>query len=175
MLWTILLLILAAIAGILIFAAMRPDSFRIARSIDIEAPPAKVFPLIEEFREWTKWSPYEKLDPNMKRSFGAVTRGAGAHYAWEGDKKVGAGSMDITSSKPSSEVSINLNMIKPFAANNKVTFTVAPRGSGSTVTWTMEGASPLMMRVMHLFMNIDKMVGGQFDEGLQKMKAAAES
>jgi uncharacterized protein YndB with AHSA1/START domain len=175
MLWTILLLILAAVAGILIFAATRPDSFRIARSIDIEAPPAKVFPLIEEFREWPKWSPYENLDPNMKRTFGAVTRGTGAHYAWEGDKKVGAGNMDITSSKPSSEVSINLNMIKPFAASNKVTFTVAPRGPGSAVTWAMEGASPLMMRVMHLFMNIDKMVGGQFEDGLRKMKAAAES
>jgi uncharacterized protein YndB with AHSA1/START domain len=174
MLWMIFLLILAAVAIILVLAAMRPNSFQISRRIDIEAPPARVFPLIEEFREWAKWSPYEKLDPNMKRTFGAVTRGTGAHYAWEGDKKVGAGNMDITSSKPSSEISINLNMIKPFAANNKVTFTVTPRGSGSTVTWLMEGAAPLMMRVMHLFMNIDKMVGGQFEEGLRKMKAVAE-
>jgi uncharacterized protein YndB with AHSA1/START domain len=174
MLSIILILILAAVAVVLGLAAMRPNTFQIARSIDIAAPPAKVFPLIEEFREWTKWSPYEKLDPNMKRTFGAVTRGTGAHYAWEGDKKVGAGNMDITSSKPSSEVAINLNMIKPFQANNKVTFTIAPRSGGSTVTWVMEGASPFMMRIMHLFMNIDKMVGGQFEEGLQKMKAVAE-
>ena len=114
MLKTIALVIVVAIAGILIFAATKPDTFRVERSIAIKAPPEKIFPLINDFKRWDAWSPWEKKDPAMKRTYGSATSGKGAHYAWQGNSDVGQGSMDIVESVPSSKVALKLDFVKPF-------------------------------------------------------------
>jgi uncharacterized protein YndB with AHSA1/START domain len=171
---TIIILIIAAIAALLAYASSRPDDFTVSRSIDIAAPPEKIFSILNDFAAWPKWSPYEKLDPAMQRTLSSITEGKGATYAWAGNGKVGAGSMELTSSVPSSLVALDLNMLKPFKASNKVTFTLKPNGSQTNVTWAMQGKSPFFSKLMGVVMNIDKMVGGQFEEGLGNLKRVAE-
>lgn len=171
----ILLAIAAAVAALLAYAATRPDTFTVSRSIDINAAPEKIFPLLNNFEAWPGWSPYEKLDPAMQRTLGTITQGKGATYAWAGNGKVGAGNMELTASVPPALVALDLNMLKPIKANNKVTFTLTPSGRKTTVTWAMEGQSPFIGKLMGVVMNMDKMVGGQFDEGLANLKAVAES
>jgi len=163
-----------AIVGILIAAAMRPDIFRVQRSATIKAPPEKIFAFINDYKLWGVWSPYEKLDPAMKRTFGGPASGKGSKYAWEGNNNVGAGSMEILESTPSSKILIKLDFLKPFEAHNTAEFTLVPSGDTTTVTWAMQGPVPFHFKIVHLFMNVDKMVGGQFDEGLASLKAAAE-
>ena len=170
----IVLLTIAAMAALLAYASTRPDDFTISRSIDIAAPPEKIFAILNDFAAWPSWSPYEKLDTTMQRTLSAVTQGKGATYAWAGNGKVGAGNMELTSSVPSSLVALDLNMLKPFKANNKVTFTLKPNGNQTNVTWTMQGKSPFISKLMGVVMNIDKMVGGQFEEGLGNLKRVAE-
>jgi uncharacterized protein YndB with AHSA1/START domain len=162
------------IAAVLIYAITKPDTFRVARSVTIKAPPEKIFPLIDDYRQWTAWSPYETKDPQMKRIYGPVTAGKGATYAWEGNGNVGAGNMAIVDSASPSKVSITLNMIKPISASNDVTFTLTPQGEGTNVTWAMQGAVPYFAKVIHVFFDMDKMVGGDFEAGLAKLKAVAE-
>lgn len=166
--------LVVVIVGVLAYAATKPDTFRVARSAVIKAPPDKIFPLINDYRQWTAWSPYENKDPQMKRTFSSVTAGKGATYAWEGDGNVGAGNMLIANSTPSSKVAIKLNMVKPIAASNDVTFTLTPQGGDTSVTWEMQGAVPYFAKVIHLFFDMDKMVGGDFEAGLAKLKTAAE-
>lgn len=163
-----------AIAVVLIYATTRPDTFRVARSIAIKAPPDKIFPLINDYRQWAAWSPYENKDPQMKRTFGSTTAGIGATYAWEGNSNVGAGNMVIADSAPPSKVAIKLNMEKPISAHNDVAFTLTPQGDATTVAWEMQGPVPYLAKIMHLFFNVDKMVGGDFEIGLANLKAAAE-
>jgi uncharacterized protein YndB with AHSA1/START domain len=165
--------IVLAIIVILILAAMKADTFRVVRTTSIKAPPEKIFPLINDFQKWGGWSPYEKMDPAMKRSFSGPQSGKGASYAWEG-KKAGAGSMEITEAKPSSKVSLRLDFTKPFKANNLVDFTMAPRGDSSDVTWDMHGPTPFIGKIMHVFINMDRMVGKDFDTGLANLKTIAE-
>jgi uncharacterized protein YndB with AHSA1/START domain len=174
MLKIILILIAIAVAGVLGFAATKPDTFKVERSIAIKAPPEKIFPLINDYRQWASWSPYETRDPAMRRTYGATTAGKGATYAWEGDKNVGQGSMAIEDSQPSSHVAIRLDFVKPFEAHNRVDFTLVPRGDATTVTWAMQGPSPYFAKVMHVFFNMDNMVGKDFEAGLANLKAAAE-
>jgi len=162
------------IAGVLLFAATRPDTFRVERRATITAPPEKIFALINDFRAWSAWSPWEKKDPAMKRTFSAVTAGKGATYAWDGNKDVGRGSMEIIESAPPSRLRLRLDFEAPFEAHNVVTFTLAPEGGATGVTWAMEGPVPYFAKIMHLFMNMDRMVGGDFESGLAAMKAAAE-
>lgn len=161
------------IAGILIYAATKPDSFRVQRVVLINAPPDKVFPLINDLKAWPAWSPYEKKDPAMKRSYGAVTAGKGATYAWEGNKEVGQGSMEIVESGPR-KVLIKLDFLKPFEAHNMAEFLLDPKGDGTSVTWAIHGPSPYMSKVIGTFMNFDNMIGGDFEKGLADLKAAAE-
>jgi hypothetical protein len=162
-----------AIAGILLYAATKPDSFRVQRVVLINAPSDKVFPLINDIKAWTAWSPYEKKDPAMKRSYGAVTAGKGATYAWEGDKNVGQGSMEMIESSPQ-KVVIKLDFLKPFEAHNIGEFILEPKGDSTSVTWAIYGPSPFMSKVIGTFMNIEDMIGRDFEKGLADLKAAAE-
>ncbi|HEX9325177.1 MAG TPA: SRPBCC family protein [Reyranella sp.] len=165
--------VVVVIAGILLYAATKPDSFRVQRIVLINAPSDKVFQLIDDFKAWPAWSPYEKKDPAMKRSYGAVTAGKGATYAWEGDKNVGQGSMEIVESGPR-KVLIKLDFLKPFEAHNMGEFILEPKGDSTAVTWAIYGPSPFMSKVIGTFMNIDDMIGRDFEKGLADLKAVAE-
>lgn len=166
--------VVAGIAVVLVVAAMRPDQFRVQRSAAIKASPERIFPLIADFKAWAAWSPYENKDPAMKRTYGPSTSGKGASYAWDGDSNVGAGNMLITDAPSPSKVALDLNMTRPITAHNKVEFTLTPAGDSTTVTWAMRGEVPYFAKIIHVFFNMDKMVGGDFEAGLVKLKAAAE-
>ena len=174
MLKTLGIIIAVLIVGILAFAATKPDTFSVQRSTSIKAPPDKVFALINDFKAWGAWSPWEKKDPAMKRTFGAITVGKGAHYTWDGDKNVGQGSMEITESVPSSKLALKLDFLKPFEAHNFVEFTLAAQSDTTNVTWTMHGPANFMSKLMQVFMSMDSMVGKDFESGLANLKAAAE-
>jgi hypothetical protein len=150
-----------------------PDTFRIARSTTVAAPPERIAPHIQDFHAWEKWSPYEKLDPKMKKTFSGAERGAGASYAWEGNSKAGAGTMTITAATLQ-KTSIALHFNKPMRSENTAEFSLEPDGAGTRVTWTMIGPKNLMMKVMGIFMNMDKMIGQAFEEGLGKLKEVVE-
>jgi hypothetical protein len=167
-------LVVAGIAVVLILAAMKPDQFRVSRSAAIKAPADKIFPLINDFKAWTAWSPYENKDPEMKRIYGPTTAGKGATYAWDGNSNVGGGNMLITDAPAPSKVALDLNMTRPMTAHNKVEFTLTPTGDSTTVTWTMNGNAPYWAKIFHVFFNMDKMVGGDFEAGLAKLKTVAE-
>jgi hypothetical protein len=149
------------------------DTFRIARSTTIAATPELIAPHVQDFRAWEKWSPYEKLDPQMKKTFSGAERGVGASYAWEGNSKAGAGSMTITTSTPQ-KVAIALKFTKPMRSENTAEFSFEPDGAGTRVTWTMVGPKSLMMKLMGIFMNMDKMIGQAFEEGLGTLKELVE-
>lgn len=160
-------------AGVLAYAATKPDEFRVQRSMTINAPPQAVFALINDYRNWVAWSPWEKKDPNMKRNYSGPSSGQGAMYAWEGDSNVGMGRMLITDASPS-RIALNLDFEKPFAGHNKVVFTMESKGLTTDVTWSMEGPSPFFAKVMQVFCNMDKMIGAEFENGLAALKAAVE-
>jgi uncharacterized protein YndB with AHSA1/START domain len=163
----------AAIAGVLGIAAARPNTFRIQRSAAINAPPETIYPLLADFHAWSGWSPWEKLDPAMDRTFSGAASGTGAVYGWAG-RKVGEGRMEITSASPPSALTIKLDFLKPFEAHNTTTFTLQSRGGATEVTWAMEGPSSFKDKVMGVVMNMDRMIGKSFDEGLATLKAIAE-
>src|SRR5262245_57384278 len=167
-------LLALAIVVILVMAVTRPDAFRISRTATINAAPDKVFPLINDFHQWPSWSPWEKLDPALKRTHSGATNGKGAIYEWEGNKKVGQGRMEITEAVPPSMIVIKLDFIKPFSANNTTEFLLNGQGNSTHVSWTMTGKQPFMFKVMSVFMSMDKMVGKDFEAGLASMKAIAE-
>lgn len=170
----IALVIVVVIAALLIFAATKPDTFRVQRSTSINAPPEKIFPLINDFHNFGVWSPYEKLDPAMKRTYSATTSGVGSWYGWESDGKAGVGRMEITEASPPSNVMINLDFVKPFETHNIVAFTLDAKGDSTDVTWAMHGPSPYMAKVMTIFFNMDHMVGKDFEAGLANLKTIAE-
>lgn len=170
----ILGVIVVLVAAVLILASMKPNVFRVERSAIIKAPPEEVFALINDFRAWTTWSSWEKKDPAMKRSYGAVTSGKGATYGWEGNNNVGQGSMEITDAVSLSKIELNLDFIKPMEGHNTVVFTLMPQGEMTQVNWAMQGPTPFIGKIFHVFMNMDKMVGGDFEAGLANLKAAAE-
>jgi len=174
MLTTIVIILVVVIAAVLIYAATRPNDFVVTRSAGIKAPAEAIFPLINDFRRWPEWSPYEKLDPQMKRTLSGAESGKGAAYAWEGNSKAGKGRMEITNSAPSSLVSLKLEFEKPFKANNTVDFSLAPSGNGTTVTWAMRGARPFIAKLMGLFMNFDTLIGKDFEAGLDNLKRVTE-
>ena len=166
--------VVVVVAAILAYAATRPDTFRIERSTTIQAPPEKVFALIEDLRAWSAWSPWDKLDPAMKRTFSGAARGRGAAHAWEGNGKAGAGRMEITESLPPSKIVLKLDFIKPFEGHNVVEFDLAAKDGGTQATWAMSGPTSFVWKVMHLFVDMDKMIGRNFEDGLAAMKTAAE-
>ncbi|MGQ7815079.1 SRPBCC family protein [Metapseudomonas furukawaii] len=169
-----LAIIVVAILGVLGYAAISPDHFRIERTASIAAPPEKVFPLINDFQQWPAWSPWEKIDPTLKRSYSGPQAGVGAVYAWQGNNEVGTGRMEITGSQPVSKVEIKLDFQMPFEAHNTAEFTLNPENGGTRVTWVMYGPSPYTHRLMQVFFDMDDMVGSRFDQGLANLKAAAE-
>ena len=178
MIATILIVIALAVAAVLVYAASKPDTFMVRRSASIAAPPEKIFPMIDDLRAQSAWSPFEK-DPNMKRTHSGAPRGKGAVYAWDGNRQVGAGQIAITESVPPTKVVLLLDMSRPFKAHNTVEFTLDRIGAvtnvtGTKVTWAMQGRQPYMAKVMGLFVDCDKMCGGMFEEGLAKLKALAE-
>ena len=171
----VLALLAVGIAGVLFYASQRPDMFQVARSTVIKAPPEKIYPMIEDFRRWRDWSPFEKLDPNLKREMSGAEKGKGAVYAWDGAGKAGAGRMEIIEAEPSKAIRIKLDFSKPMEGHNVAEFTLVPEGDGTRVTWDMHGPTPLIGKVMHTFFDFDKMVGGAFEEGLASLKTIAES
>lgn len=166
---------LVLIAALVIFIATRPANFRIERSAQIDAPANVVFPMINDFHQWVRWSPWENLDPNMKRTFEGPQAGPGASYGWSGNAKVGSGRSTIVDSKPAQSVSLKLEMFKPFNCTNQVTFKLAPSGAGTRVSWIMEGKNGLMSKAFSLVMNMDKMCGPIFDQGLANLNALVQS
>ena len=169
----VLLVVVVAVAGLLGYAALKPDDFRVERSIAIKAPPEKVMATVADLKGWTAWSPYEKKDPGMKRAYAGAPSDKGAIYEWDGNKDVGHGRMEILESTPS-KVVIKLDFITPFEAHNTAEFTAVPRGDSTNVTWAMYGPSPYMAKVMQTVMNMDKMIGSDFEAGLQSLKTVTE-
>lgn len=171
------IVIVVLLGAVLVVAATRPDTFRIERSADIKAPPEKILVYIADFHRWGLWSPYEKLDPAMQRDYSGAATGKGAVYSWASDGKAGAGRMEITDVSPS-RVLIQLDFAKPFESHNMAEFTLTPSGDATNpdtkVTWAMYGPNLFIGKVMSLFFDTDKMVGGDFETGLANLKAEAE-
>jgi hypothetical protein len=167
-------IVVVLVAALLVFAATRPDTFRVQRSASIKAPPEKIFALISGFQSWGTWSPWEKKDPGMKRTLGALASGKGAVYEWEGNNEVGKGRMEITESSPPSKVTIKLDFVKPFEAHNIAEFTLEAKGDLTNVTWAMHGPNPYLAKVVHTIFSMDSMVGKDFEAGLANLKSIAE-
>jgi hypothetical protein len=172
----IILIALAVIIVVLaIVIAMQPADFRVARSATMSAPPQVIFAQVDDLRKWEAWNPWQKVDPAMKLTFAGPPTGPGASYSWAGNKNVGEGRLTITESRPNDLVRIKLEFMKPFAATNIATFTFKPEGNQTAVTWSMEGSNNYLAKALHLVMNMDKMVGGEFEKGLADMKKVVEA
>jgi uncharacterized protein YndB with AHSA1/START domain len=167
-------IVILLIAGVLLHAANKPDSFRVERSASIEAPPERIFPLIEDLRAFNTWNPFEKKDPNLKGRYSGPPSGKGAGYAFDGNKDVGTGSIEILESSPPSRVRMRLSMVEPFEIQNTVEFTLVPAGGATRVTWAMQGPAPYLAKIIHVFIDMDRMVGSDFEAGLASLKAAVE-
>lgn len=168
------IVVVVAIAAVLIYAATRPDTFRVERSLAMNAPPEKIFPYITGLKRWQEWSPYEARDPAMKRSYSGAESGKGAVYEWDGDKNVGKGRMEVLDETPPNKVVIKLDFIKPFEGHNTAELTVQPKGGQTVVTWAMYGPSPFMSKLIGTFLNLDDMIGRDFATGLAKLKTIVE-
>jgi uncharacterized protein YndB with AHSA1/START domain len=160
---------------LLVVIVTRPATFVIERSALIQAPAARIFPQLEEFRAWAAWSPWEGMDPQCQRIFSTPSAGLGATYRWVGNRAVGEGEMTITAVHPAERLELTIQFIRPFAATNQVTFTLVPSGTGTQVTWRMRGHNGFLGKAMSLVINCDKLVGGQFATGLAQLKAVSET
>jgi len=174
MLKKILLTVAVLLVVLLGYAATRPDTFQVERSTRIHASPEAVATLLSDFHHWSTWSPWEKLDPEMQRTHSGAPSGVGAVYAWEGNSKVGAGRMEVLEATPTSTV-IQLDFLKPFETHNIAEFTLRPDGEYTEVVWKMHGPMPYLSKVMSVFMDMDRMIGPDFEAGLANLKAAAEA
>ena len=174
MLLKILIPVAVIVLGFLVVVTMQPADFRVTRTATIAAPAAAVFAQVNDFHNWQAWSPWEKMDPAMKRTYEGAPAGRGAIYAWVGNKEVGEGRMTVTESRPNELIRIKLEFVKPFRATNVAEFSFELRGDQTAVTWTMTGEKNFLTKAIHLFMNIDRMVGGSFETGLAQMKALVE-
>jgi carbon monoxide dehydrogenase subunit G len=173
MLKIIAIALIVLVAAVLVLAATRPDTFRVERSAQMSAPPERILSLVNDFHQWSAWSPYEKLDPSMKRTYAGAAAGKGAVYEWDGNSKAGKGRMEITAAAATRTV-IQLDFSKPFTAHNIAEFTAVGQGDATRVTWSMQGPSPFVTKLMGLFFNMDKMIGGDFETGLANLKAITE-
>lgn len=163
------------IALLLVFIVTRPDSFTVERSASMSAPPPIVYGLVQDLHAWERWSPWAKLDPAMKTTYGGPASGVGATYAWEGNDAVGSGKMTIVEVKPDEAVAITLEFLKPMAATNRTEFQLSPQsGGGTKVTWTMHGRNDFMGKAFGLVMNVDQLVGKDFETGLSQLRSTAE-
>jgi uncharacterized protein YndB with AHSA1/START domain len=164
-----------AIAIVLILAAAKPDTFSVRRATTVKAPAEMIFPLINDFHQWGTWSPYETRDPAMKRSYSGAASGKGAVYGWDGNKNVGSGRMEILETSAPAKIVIKLDFFKPLEGHNTAEFTIQPQGNATDVTWVMHGPAPFMSRLMQVFMNIDRMIGKDFETGLANLKRLTEN
>jgi Polyketide cyclase / dehydrase and lipid transport len=163
-----------AIAVVLILAIRKPDIFRIQRVATIKAPAEAIFALINDFHRWGSWSPWENKDPAMKRNFSGPESGKGAVYAWDGNKNVGSGRMEILDTSAPSKIVIKLDFFKPFEGHNTAEFTMLPQGDATNISWVMHGPASLTSKVMQVFINLDNMIGRDFEAGLSNLKKATE-
>lgn len=169
-----LIALLLVIAGVLGYAATRPDTFQVQRSIVIAAPPQAIYARIEDFRRWRDWSPWERLDPAMVRTHSGAARGVGAVYAWQGNREVGRGRMEVVAAAAPSTITIQLDFIEPFASRNITEFVLAPVDGGTRVIWTMRGENLYVSKLMGVFVDMDAMIGKDFARGLATLKSASE-
>jgi uncharacterized protein YndB with AHSA1/START domain len=167
-------IVAAGVAGVLVAAAFQPSHFQVRRSTTIAASPERIYPLLNDFHQWSRWSPYERLDPAMQRRYSGAARGVGAVYEWKGNSKAGQGRMAITSAPAPSAVAIQLDFLQPLEAHNVASFTLEPRGGSTEVTWSMDGPTPYVGKIIHLFVDMDRLVGKDFETGLANLKAAVE-
>ena len=174
MLLFLLIGIVILVAAFLLYTASRPGTFRVERTTTISNFPEKIFPLINDFHNWHAWSPFEKLDPSMKKTFSGALKGRGAVYEWNGNKKAGQGRMEILDSLPHSKVAIEITFEKPFKSQNNIEFLLQKHDSSVEVTWTMYGPASFMWKTMGIFVNMDNMIGKDFEEGLANLKALME-
>lgn len=168
------ILVALAVVALLVFAATRPDTFHVERHTSIKAKPEKIFPLINDFRRWASWSPYETLDSGMKRTYTGAASGKGSVYHWDGHGKAGAGKMEIVDAEPPSRITIKLEFTRPFAGRNQAEFTLEPGGNSTKLTWAVYGASSYMSKVLGLFLSMDSLLGKDFETGLANLKTLAE-
>jgi hypothetical protein len=162
------------IAAVLVLGMTKPDTFRVERSLVVKAPAEGIYPLVADFHRWTGWSPYENRDPAMKRSYGGAEQGKSATYAWDGNNNVGAGHMEILEASTPSRLRIKLDFMRPFEGHNTAEFTFVPQGDATLVTWTMYGPAPLISRLMQVFINMDTLIGKDFESGLVNLKKLTE-
>jgi uncharacterized protein YndB with AHSA1/START domain len=164
-----------AVAGLVGYAAAtQPDSFRVSRSLNIAAPPEEIYSVLSDFRRSGEWSPYEKLDPDMKRTLSGAPAGKGAVYEWDGDSNAGAGRMEIAEAVPGQSLTLRLDFRRPFEATNTVEYKLEPNGTATRVSWDMHGPMPFISKVMCVFVDLDKMIGKDFEAGLANLKALVE-
>jgi uncharacterized protein YndB with AHSA1/START domain len=171
----ILIALAVIVVVFIVIVALQPSDFRVARSATISAPPPAVFAQVNDFHKWEAWNPWGKIDPAMKQTYEGAPAGPGAIYTWSGNNEVGEGRMTITDSRPSELIRVKLEFFKPFAATNTAEFAFKPEGNQTLVTWSMFGEKNFMAKAVHLVMNMDKMIGGQFEKGLADMKSAVEA
>ncbi|MFN0077803.1 MAG: SRPBCC family protein [Prosthecobacter sp.] len=169
----LLLGLVAVIAIILVVASFQSDDMNVTRSATIAAAPDATFKVVNDFRQWDAWSPWSKLDPNMKKTLEGPPEGVGAIYKWSGNNEVGEGNTRLILSEPSTKIGMKLEFVRPFAGSSDVEFTFAPEGSGTKVTWAMQSKKPFLGKVMGLFMDCEKMCGDQFSEGLANLGKVA--
>jgi uncharacterized protein YndB with AHSA1/START domain len=176
MLKVIAVVVLVLIAVVLTLALTQPDSFSVERSALIKSPPERIYALIDDLQAFGTWSPYEKKDPAMKRTFSGARSGKGAIYEWDGNSQVGTGRIEITEAVPPSRVAIKLDMLAPIEGHNIVVFTLEPQGEFTKVSWTLNCPTrPFVAKLLGLFVNMDKMVGADFEAGLSDLKAMVET
>jgi hypothetical protein len=169
-----LLVLAVLIAALLLYTATRPDTFRVERHVVINKPAADIFPFLSDFHNWVHWSPWEGLDPALKRTFSGSDQGKGAVFEWEGNSKAGKGHMEITRCESPTHLTIDLSFIRPFKAENNAAFDLEPVADGTEVTWAMYGPLPFVSKLMNTFVSMDNLIGRDFEKGLTKLKAAAE-
>ena len=170
----IAVILAVAIAVVLVLAATKPSRFSVRRETTVKAPAERIFPLINDFHQWVAWSPWEHRDPALKRSYSGAESGKGAVYGWEGNNSVGSGRMEILESAVPSKIVIKLDFIKPLEGHNTAEFTMLPRGDGTHVIWLMHGPAPFLNKLMQVFMNLDRMIGKDFEAGLASLKQLTE-
>jgi hypothetical protein len=175
MIWKILIALVAIVVGLVGVITLQPARYRVSRSTTIAAPAPVVFAQVNDFHKWSAWSPWEKIDPAMKRTYEGPPAGVGASYAWVGSREVGEGRMTIVESRPSDLIQVKLEFVKPFAGTSVAEFSFKPDGERTLVTWSMTGDKNFIAKAIHLVMSMDRMIGDQFDKGLAAMKTVAEA
>lgn len=170
-----LLVLALLIVGVLLYAATRPDTFQVERTAVVQAPPQAVYAQIANFRRWSAWSPWENRDPAMEKRYSGPATGVGSAYAWSGNSEVGSGRMEILEATPDSQIRIQLDFIEPIASSNITRFTLVPQGDATRVTWSMSGENSYPGKLMSVFMDMDEMIGRDFEQGLAQLEVAARN